>query len=251
MVKPEVTTVRRMCIACRKQFDAQEVKVGGRVAFRDAYCPACSADEDAQPTAEDQESRILEELDALDVNVRRHGRLELEDLGESPAVNAAKKFVQQTFAAGRWREVRGLYLWGPTGTGKSQIAVSCIRAFLVGGIPRKSIVYDRGRALITQLQDRYGTNRVDEFSKTRQRARVWVYDDAGTERLTDNAFRVVEDILDRREGNPTLITSNLTRQMMATRWNEIEGWARLRSRLGPYDAIEVEGADRRFGETAA
>lgn len=220
--------------------------VGGRRTV--PYCPDCMArvQDDAHELAEPKADRILVDLDALGVNVRRHGHLSLDDLGGSPPVQAARAFVQATLAAGDWQEVDGLYLHGPTGTGKSQVAVSVVRALLEAGVPVRQIVYDRGRAMITQLQDRYGTGTVDEFSERRRRARVWVYEDAGTEKLTADAFRVLEDVLDRREGCPTLITSNYDRETMANRWAEQEGWLRLRSRLAPYRSVKMDGADRRW-----
>lgn len=229
--------------SCGKTYEAAVVE-GRVVPF---YCPDCMQTINGDgPRACDQGPDTLRVLDGLGVNVRRHGHLHLAELGESAVVLAAQAFVDDTLRAGRWDEVRGLYLHGPTGTGKSQVAVSVIRALLEGGVPPLGIVYDRGRAMITQLQDRYGTGQVDEFSERRRRCRVWIYEDAGTEKLTPDAFRVIEDIFDRREGCPTLVTSNYDRETMATRWNEMEGWARLRSRLAPFKSVEVSGADRRY-----
>ncbi|GMV06734.1 MAG: hypothetical protein AMXMBFR53_30090 [Gemmatimonadota bacterium] len=210
------------------------------------YCPSCMERLEAEAPTGELGPDVLDTLDGMGVNVRRHGQLRLDELGDSPAVMAARDFVAATLSAGTWQEVEGLYLHGPTGTGKSQLAVAVVRELLEAGIPASRIVYDRGRALITQLQDRYGTGQVDEFSERRRRARVWIYEDAGTEKLTPDAFRVIEDIFDRREGCPTLVTSNYTREVMANRWNEMEGWARLRSRLAPYRSVEMSGIDRRY-----
>ena len=81
---------------------------------------------------------------------------------------------------------------------------------------------------------------------------MWVYDDAGTERLTADTFRAFEDILDRRGGKATLVTSNDTRRATAERWAAQDGWARLRSRLAPYHEVAMGGQDWRFenGEAA-
>lgn len=247
MTAPEITIERRLCPGCRAEFDVEVVTVLGKRVRMQSYCDDCTSIVDAVEPAPVRTS-ALAEMDTLGVNVRRHGALRLAELDPSPAVEAAREFADAVLAAGRWREVRGLYLWGPTGNGKSQIAASVVRDLLERGVQSSAIVYDRGRAMITQLQDLYGTGDVDAFSERRRRAQVWIYEDAGTEKLTADAFRVVEDIFDRREGHPTLVTSNYDRQAMAERWQGQEGWERLRSRLGPFRAVAMAGTDRRFAE---
>lgn len=249
LVKPSVAT----CRGCGADYEA--AMVGGRMV--PTYCPACMARLDGEPLdGERRPWRILEDLDALGLNVQRHGHLTLgphagqpatlDILGGAPGVEAVRRFVASVLQAGPWRATEPMYLFGPTGTGKSQAVFSAVRALLEAGVPRGDIVYDRGRAMVIQLQDRYGTGRVDEFSERRRRARVWVYEDAGTEKLTADAFRIFEDILDAREGRASLMTSNYSREDMANRWADQDGWARLRSRLGPWTAVEMGGADLRF-----
>jgi hypothetical protein len=114
------------------------------------------------------------------------------------------------------------------------------------GVSGRAIVYDRARAMVTQLQDCYGTSNVDVFSERRRRCKLWVYEDAGTEKLTPDAYRILEDIIDRREGHPTIITSNLERGELATRWQEIAGWERFQSRLAPFRSAKMDGLDLRF-----
>jgi hypothetical protein len=256
----KVTTEPVEC-PCGTVFDA-EVMTLGEVRVAPTHCPACYLAIRNQPvhagrvaTTEDQ---VLEDMEWLGVNLQEHGWLEygpnagkpatLDNLGISPGVTAARNFVRRLVDAGRWRAVVPLYLWGPTGTGKSQTGVAVIRAALEAGIPRQEIVYDRGRAMVTQLQDRYTTGTVDEFSAKRGRARLWVYDDTGTEKLTPSAFAAVEDILDRRGGKASLITANHNREETANRWASQDGWVRLRSRLGPYHEVEMGGQDWRFVE---
>lgn len=219
-------------------------------------CPQCArlaldaavalAWEDAPERKQATHPNVVVAMDEVGINVRRHGHLLLEEMDRLAARTSISEWVDQVMQAGRWGEVRGLWLWGPTGTGKSQAAVCAVRALLARGIPSGRICYDRGRAMITQLQDRYSRGDVDAYSQRRRRAAVWIYEDAGTEKLTPDAFRVLEDILDAREGHPTIITTNHSRDAFVKRWSEVEGWERLRSRLVPFTPVEFDGKDLRF-----
>ena len=196
-----------------------------------------------QPTQE----QVFQMMDELGINVRRHGHIGINEMEPAPVRKELASFLEGVVKAGPWTEANTLYLWGPTGTGKSQAAVAVVGELLRRGMPRRRIIYDRGRAMITQLQDRYKTGHVDEFSEVRRKCGLWVYEDAGTEKVTPDAFRVLEDVLDAREGKPTIITTNQSRHFFAERWRQIDGWERLQSRLGPYRAIEFKGVDRRLG----
>lgn len=251
-MEPAIETASFRC-SCGKTYDSPSLK--GRPVL--PYCPTCMGRLNSEePAGRLRASTVLEELDELGLNVPRHGHLTqgphagelatLDALGDSEGVRATRAWVAAVLQAGPWMAVDPLYLHGPTGTGKSQAAFCAVRALLEAGTPRTDIVYDRGRAMITQLQDRYGSGRVDEFSERRRRARVWVYEDAGTEKLTADAFRVFEDILDAREGRASLMTSNYGREAMANRWADQDGWVRLRSRLGPWRSVEMRGDDLRF-----
>lgn len=248
-----------ICTDCGSEFDYQAFMTRGGLLVRGERCSPCytkwrtTTEEPPEvrtdPTVHTPATRIekvLGAMDAIGINVRRHGHLRLDDLDPHVAA-AGSEFVRSALASGKWREVNGLYVYGPTGTGKSQLVVSVVRALLEAGWHERGIIYDRGRAMITQLQDCYGKSTVDAFSERRRRARLWVYEDVGTEKLTPDAFRVLEDIIDRREGHPTLMTSNLSRRKMAERWRDVSpGWERLLSRLAPFQVVQVKGKDKRL-----
>ena len=215
-------------------------------------CPACYRKKRStvfSPRHQDvpPADSIMDNLNTLGVNVRRHGHMSLSGYSGGPARSSAEAFIAEVAKAGHWGEVGGIYIWGPTGTGKSQLAVCILKQLLQTGIMHpRGVVYDRARSMVTQLQDRYTTGRVDEFSDRRAKAKLWVYEDAGTEKLTQDAFRVVEDIFDRREGHPTIVTSNLCREELVRYWATAAKVDRFMSRLGPYRPINLQGKDRRF-----
>jgi chromosomal replication initiation ATPase DnaA len=253
----KVATIDGWCSRCGEATELTVVNSPNGETASTGLCPECYKVERKRnlpppPPPEDQETpaakvkRVLSGMDSIGINVRRHGHLRLEDLEEGDPRRASQVFVQDVLKAGEYKEVSGLYLHGITGTGKSQLAVSVVRALMEQGMNPKQIVYDRGRAMITQLQDCYGNNSVDAFSEKRRRCRLWVYEDAGTEKGTADAFRVMEDIFDRREGHPTIVTSNLKRKALAERWKDFPGWERFLSRLAPFRSAECLGTDKRF-----
>jgi len=247
---------------CGAEYDAEVSTVGGFRIVSPPTCEPCKAKARGAPgvVVPATDDDILSELDAMGANVYEHAVLRrgpnagqpgtLDNLGDSPGVWAARAFVESVLSAERWQSVDSLWIHGPTGNGKSQIQFAVLWALLKAGVPSREIVYDRGRSIVTQLQDRYTTGTVDEFSRTRGRARVWVYDDAGTEKLTPDAFRVFEDILDRRQGRASLVSSNDSREDTANRWMGQGGWERLRSRLAPFKSVAMTGADWRFVKSA-
>ena len=241
------------CIDCGQPFEREVTLIEGRrIAYpRCSVCDVRIGEENrahAERIADAQSPKAsFARLAAAGVNVRKFGHLTLETMGKSLAQSAALTFALEVKRAGPWDFVRGLYVAGPTGVGKSQLAVSTLRELLEAGYQGR-IVFDRARALITTIQDRYGTGTVEQVEAQRRTAGVWCLDDIGTEKPTADAFRILEDMLDAREGHPTILTSNLTPVELAEHWSAIDVQGRLRSRLGPqnYRAVVIEGDDRRM-----
>lgn len=189
-------------------------------------------------------------LSKIGINVRRHGEATLDNFEPvgSGASKAVQHFVEDVKEAGTWSNVIGLNLIGPTGTGKTHLAVAAIRLLLASGIPPHRILFDRASRLITEIQDTYGTGQTAKVLKKREEALLWVLDDLGAEKATADALRILHDLLDAREGHPNIITSNLTPTELGKRFGAEDGWVRIASRLGSrnFRAIKVEGRDRRF-----
>lgn len=254
----EVEQTERLC-ECGERFDATVYIVGG-LRTGPTLCPACQQAEDLaeaayQGTTEDTRP-VLEQMADVGINTRAHGQLPdgrpatLANLG--PYGSAVQAWADRVLAAGRHAFVHSLYLEGPTGTGKSMLCAAAVRALLEAGYERP-IVYDRARSLITTVQDRYGTGTVDPVLDVRRTAGVWILDDIGTEKRTPNAYQILEDIIDHRQGHATILASNLSRHDLDKRWMDTDTVGRLASRLGPatYRRILIEGQDRRFSQESA
>lgn len=243
----QTRTVASSCTHCGATFDATSVHLGGRQLLVSTVCGDC-VDPPDDGTPHGPPSRP-DQLDRIGVNVRRYADATLDDLGHAPSlVFAARNFVTDTMAADRWTSVRGLFLVGATGVGKTHAAVAVVRALLDAGATASQVVFDRSPRLCTSIQDTYGTGRTSKILQARERALLWVLDDLGSEKATDDTLRILHDLIDAREGHPTLITSNLTPVGLGERYRDATGWARVASRFGPqnFRMLRLQGRDRRF-----
>lgn len=250
-----VVAFETACVECGAPVQSTRVERGGRPAGPSARtCDGCLNKAHATPKPLD----VHTALDDLGFNVRRHGRLTLRDFdgvpcrrggGESLDVTGVVSgWLTAVLHARPWDEVESLYLTGPTGTGKSQLMCSMARYLLDASYPTRSIVFVRARAWINEIQDRYGTGTVDAYVDRFRKAGVLFIDDAGCEKLSLDAFRYVEDVLDAREGHPTVWSSNDGPDALVDYWAAGTGARtdRFRSRLANFRFVEFEGKDRRF-----
>ena len=195
----------------------------------------------------------LDWLQALGVNTRKHGNATFSTFDGTAApraVHASEEFAAEAVTAGRHSRVRGLYLVDQAkGTGKSHLAVA-IMQWVHERRPKLRIVFDPSDRLITRIQDSYGTGTTDALIEKRRAAGLYVLDDLGREKGTDDALRTLATILDEREGAPTVITSNALPHELARRYHDAGLWDRVASRLGDvvYRYVRVPGRDRRFTE---
>lgn len=241
-----------VCRRCGGEFITTVTRVLGN-AIVGSICEACGKAED-RLGSDDPKPDIPPALARVGINVRSHGESSLDNWeGGGSAVAAAREFVADVRESGRWERVRGLMLCGGTGVGKTHIATGIIRELLGAGVRPAQILFDRASRLITEIQDTYGTGGTSKVLERRERALVWVLDDLGAEKATSDSLRIVHDLIDAREGHPNVITSNFTPPQLGERHTDMDGWARISSRLGSknYRIIRVGGSDRRFIPPAA
>lgn len=239
------TRVVRVCPDCvekREQRAAEEAREAKR--------------QELEARQERRRSEVMELMHAAGVNVWDHGSATLAnfDSGEcGPApMEAVWEFLRDVRRAGRYDPVRGLYLFGGTGAGKSHLAATVARELLLDvEIDPGTIVYDHALRLIGRIQRTYSSQEsTDAVLDRRINARVWILDDLGTEAPSADVVRRLTEIFTERAMRPTLITSNLAPPELESRHPE---FFRVVSRLGPryFRTVQVKGRDRRFETPAA
>ena len=137
---------------------------------------------------------------------------------------------------------RGLYLWGPAGTGKTHLAVAVARAF-------GNALFVNTLFLFDALKTSYNTQAPCEVFESARWAPLLILDDLGSERPTGWVQERLYALLNTRwdEMLPTVYTSNYA--PMA-----IEGIIGTRSAsrvLGTCLTIEIDGPDHRRFSCAA
>lgn len=238
------------CRKCGQPFE-RAVVVVGPARLGPHVCPACEVPEDAQPTLVPKAPEDVRDwLFSCGVNTRKHGHATIEnfDASDAPkARHAADLFVVDVVAARRHDRVRGLYLTGSTGTGKSHLAVAIMRA-VHEARPDVSVIYAPADRLITKIQGTYSSGGTDALIESWRDAGLAILDDLGREKDSVDALRTLCTILDEREGAPTVITSNHPPHVLGERHAGGDLWGRVASRLGDqvYRYVGVEGRDRRF-----
>lgn len=205
---------------------------------------------------ESRRKSLLDIMHAVGVNAWDHRDATLDNFDTSQSgrgpIDAARQFIADVRAAERYDQVRGLYLFGDTGTGKSHIAAAVAREFILDiDFDPDKIVFDHALRLIGKIQRTYSNEEsADAVLNERIDASVWILDDLGTEAPSADVVRRLTEIFTERAMRPTLVTSNVPPDKLEARHSE---FYRIVSRLGPryFRTVQVRGADRRFVEPEA
>lgn len=190
-------------------------------------------------------------MHAAGVNVWDLGSATLENFrtdqsGRAP-LGATLEFLHVLRTAGPYQPVRGLYLFGETGAGKSHLAAAVARELLLDPkIDEGSVIFDHALRLIGRIQSTYSSHeRSDEIIDRRINTGCWILDDLGSEAPSADVARRLTEIFTERAMRPMLVTSNLPPHQLEDRNPEL---FRVVSRLGPryFRVVEVKGSDRRY-----
>lgn len=232
--------IRRVCSDCVDKMDQERIELEHR-----------QRGFTAKVEVADKETAIRELIESAGANPWEHGHSSLDnfDTAESgpKPLGLAREFAAAVKAATKYDPVRGLYLYGETGPGKTHLAVGVLRWLIEGDYPHDQIIFDHAAELVARIQDTYGKKDASTFEVLERRFNcgLWILDDFGTERASDDVVRHMTLIFARRGMRPTLVTSNFSPARLDKDRPEL---MRVLSRLGPqyFRTVEVKGRDRRF-----
>ena len=162
-----------------------------------------------------------------------------------------ENFRQAPATAMAWRVLRdyvespsgGIFLYGPSGTGKTHLATAMMRAFIQRGQECQYLTYPemlvRFRRSLEQAQAS-----LEEEILAYCHAPILILDDLGVGHISEWARQMVHLLLDRRDRylKPVVLVSNLSLEQIALLLGDP-----IASRIaGMCRIIKVDGEDRRL-----
>lgn len=243
---------------CNKPFRADVVFFAPRrrMGTKPSICPECvHRDERRRKEYQQHQAEALSKpaVEALDLrasmrraggNPNRYAKWDLHTFQPLPfqekLARVTREFLQAVLQCGKYDEMQGVYVCGPNGVGKTAVAQMLLRAALEAGLrPGPGVIYDSAETLIMRIQDTYNARASAwEFIERRIRTRLWIVDELGAERPSDDAARKLTTIFNEREGRPVYSLGNYGVNELTQRHPEL---FRLRARLSGYRLLFVDG----------
>jgi len=161
---------------------------------------------------------------------------------------ALKKVLKQAISNQEWP----ILLHGPPGTGKS-CASACVYRDWEYPVARwyrlEQFVRDintcRRHGSVAMLVQGKSIDRTERalWTFAESDRELWCIDDFGTRQVTETAFDIVFELIDRRASRPTIVTSNLGLQELSDLFDR-----RIADRLASGTVVEVTGKSQRKGK---
>lgn len=212
-------------------------------------CESCSDDGSETTRRRRYDHPQLEALHQAGVYVPKYSSMDFEawDDTHDPHLELARQFVDAVCRRGELAP--GLFLHGPTGNGKTSLAVACLRELVRRGIPAYRLWFVLSRTFLRDLGAAYSQGNASQLVARAKGVQMLVIDEFGKEPPTDHSAALLAEIIDQRRGG-TVITSNHSLHEIAVRYVHVDGMEHLISRLGPreFQHLEFTGPDRRFRE---
>lgn len=152
----------------------------------------------------------------------------------------------------KWPEMKGknigLLLYGPPGTGKTFLAFCVANELLNNMVPVIAISSIGLLGKIKETYNTWGSEGEVEIINSLKNASLLVLDDLGAENNTAWSKEKIYEIIDARyrDGKPSIITTNLTREGLKKRLAGEDGVFRTYDRIIEMCCpVEVEGSSRR------
>lgn len=213
------------------------------------YCQYCAEKKDLQREQEQKEAYLKAYLERADSILKSNGTPKMflkARITDFP--KQAKRYVDY---------VKGLYIWGDRGTGKTHLAVALMREALknINVIVRNGDYVINSRSvpcfisipeLLLEIRNSYSDGKssekliIDKYTDND----FLVLDDLGVEKTSEWTMQILYIIVDRRyrEEKKTIFTSNLSIEEISEKLDD-----RIASRIaGMCVSVPMHGADKRI-----